>query len=122
MAIGHSLINWLAAYACLPPMLQELRPSIRFMQIFATRTVCALPADEARRDGFTGKLAIHPAQVEVINQAFTPDAEEIAHARRVVELFEANPGVGTLALDGVMLDMPHLKQARRILATAEAAD
>lgn len=75
---------------------------------------------EARRDGFSGKLAIHPAQVEVINRAFTPDAEEIAHARRVVELFEANPGAGTLALDGVMLDVPHLKQARRILALAAA--
>jgi len=77
--------------------------------------------DDARRDGFSGKLAIHPAQVEVINQAFTPDAEEVAHARRVVELFNANPGVGTLALDGVMLDIPHLNQARRILAMAEAA-
>jgi citrate lyase subunit beta/citryl-CoA lyase len=77
--------------------------------------------DAARRDGFTGKLAIHPAQVAVINEAFTPDAEEIAHARRVVELFDANPGVGTLALDGVMLDIPHLKQARRILAMAATA-
>jgi len=76
---------------------------------------------EARRDGFGGKLAIHPAQVDVINEAFTPDADEIAHALRIVELFEANPGVGTLALDGVMLDMPHLKQARRILAMAESA-
>jgi len=76
---------------------------------------------EARRDGFGGKLAIHPAQVDVINEAFTPDAIEITHARRVVELFDSNPGVGTLALDGVMLDMPHLKQARRILAMAESA-
>jgi citrate lyase subunit beta/citryl-CoA lyase len=76
---------------------------------------------EARRDGFGGKLAIHPAQVDVINEAFTPDADEIAHARRVVELFDSNPGIGTLALDGVMLDMPHLKQARRILAMAESA-
>jgi len=76
---------------------------------------------EARRDGFGGKLAIHPAQVDVINEAFTPNADEIAHARRVVELFDSNPGAGTLALDGVMLDMPHLKQARRILAMAESA-
>ncbi|MDT8321758.1 MAG: CoA ester lyase [Xanthomonadales bacterium] len=78
-------------------------------------TACA----EARRDGFSGKLAIHPAQVEVINRAFTPNAEEIARARRIVELFAANPGAGTLALDGVMLDEPHLKQARKILALAE---
>ena len=57
----------------------------------------------------------------MINEAFTPDADEIARARRVVELFEANPRAGTLALDGVMLDIPHLKQAHRILALAEAA-
>lgn len=75
-------------------------------------------ARQARRRGFTGKLAIHPAQVEAINFAFTPSAEEIAWSLRVVKAFEENPGLGTLALDGKMLDMPHLKQARRILATA----
>jgi citrate lyase subunit beta/citryl-CoA lyase len=74
----------------------------------------------ARRDGFSGKLAIHPDQVEVINRCFTPSAKEVARARRIVELFEANPGAGTLALDGVMLDLPHLAQARRILARAAA--
>jgi len=52
----------------------------------------------------------------VINTAFTPDADEIARARRIVDLFDANPGAGTLALDGAMLDIPHLRQARRILA------
>lgn len=78
--------------------------------------------DEARRDGFSGKLAIHPDQVGVINEAFTPDADEIARARRVVALFDANPGAGTLALDGTMLDIPHLKQARRILAMVEATE
>jgi len=65
-------------------------------------------------------LAIHPDQVEIINRAFTPSAEELQRARRIVELFEASPGSGTLALDGVMLDLPHLQQARRILARAEA--
>ena len=75
---------------------------------------------EARRDGFSGKLAIHPDQVEVINRCFTPSPEEVERARRVVELFEANPGAGTLALDGNMLDLPHLRQARRILALAAA--
>jgi len=75
---------------------------------------------EARRDGFSGKLAIHPAQVEVINRAFTPSEEEIAHARQVVELFAANPGAGTLALDGAMLDIPHLEQARKILARIQS--
>ncbi len=72
-------------------------------------------AQAARRAGFTGKIAIHPEQVEVINQAFTPSAEEVAYARRVVEVFAE--GVGTSSLDGKMLDMPHLKQARRVLAT-----
>ena len=77
---------------------------------------------EARRDGFSGKLAIHPDQVEVINSAFTPGEEEIIQARRIVDLFEANPGSAALSLDGVMLDLPHLKQARSILAMAADAD
>jgi citrate lyase subunit beta/citryl-CoA lyase len=74
--------------------------------------------DEARRDGFSGKLAIHPDQVAVINSAFTPTGEEITQARRIVDLFAANPGEAALSLDGVMLDIPHLKQARNILAMA----
>jgi citrate lyase subunit beta/citryl-CoA lyase len=74
-------------------------------------------AQAAHRAGFTGKIAIHPDQVEIINQAFTPSAEDIAHAKRVVEAFAA--GVGTVALEGKMLDMPHLKQARRVLAMAK---
>ncbi len=71
-----------------------------------------------RRAGFIGKIAIHPAQSEVINRAFTPSAEEIEHAKRVVAVFEDNPGLGTVGLDGKMLDMPHLKQARNVLAMA----
>jgi len=78
--------------------------------------------DEARRDGFSGKLAIHPDQVEVINSAFTPSEDEIARARRIVELFAANPGMAVLSLDGLMLDIPHLKQARNILAMAADTD
>lgn len=72
----------------------------------------------ARRRGFSGKLAIHPNQVEPINRAFTPDEQETAWAKRVVEVFESNPGMGTVGLDGRMLDMPHLKQARRVLDLA----
>ena len=72
----------------------------------------------ARRDGFTGMMAIHPAQVATINRAFTPSEDEIAHARDVVAAFEANPGVGALSLDGRMIDRPHLVQAQRILASA----
>jgi citrate lyase subunit beta/citryl-CoA lyase len=75
-------------------------------------------ARAARRAGFAGKLAIHPDQVETINRAFTPDAAEITHAERVVAAFEANPGLGTVGIDGRMYDMPHLKQARRTLAAA----
>jgi citrate lyase subunit beta/citryl-CoA lyase len=73
-------------------------------------------AARARRDGFTGMMAIHPAQVEVINAAFTPSAAEIEHARTVVAAFEANPGAGALSLNGKMIDRPHLVQARRTLA------
>ena len=71
--------------------------------------------DEARRDGFSGKLAIHPAQVETINVSFRPSEKELAYARRVVEAFESNPDAAVLELDGKMLDRPHLLQARRIL-------
>ena len=74
--------------------------------------------EEARRDGFDGKIAIHPDQVAVINAAFTPSEEEREYARRVVELFAANPDAGTLSLDGKMLDAPHLKQALKILDAA----
>ncbi len=72
----------------------------------------------ARQEGFTGKMAIHPAQVAVINACFTPSDEEVAHARRVVEAFEKSDGAGTVGLDGKMLDIPHLKQAKRVLASA----
>lgn len=71
-----------------------------------------------RQRGFTGKMAIHPAQVDIINKAFTPSDDELAWSRRVIEVFEANPGLGTVGLEGKMLDMPHLKQARRLLALA----
>ena len=72
----------------------------------------------ALRAGFTGKVAIHPDQVDVINAAFTPSAEDVAHANRVIQAFSG--GAGTVALDGRMLDMPHLTQARRVLALAES--
>ena len=75
-------------------------------------------AANARRDGFSGMLAIHPAQVEVINAAFEPTAAEIERARRIVELFEQNPGAGTVGMDGRMIDRPHLVQAQRILRQA----
>jgi citrate lyase subunit beta/citryl-CoA lyase len=79
---------------------------------------CAAYAARARRDGFTGMMAIHPDQVKVINLAFTPSDEEVAHARAVVAAFDASPGAGALSLDGRMIDRPHLLQAQRILAAA----
>jgi citrate lyase subunit beta/citryl-CoA lyase len=75
-------------------------------------------AEAAARDGFTGMMAIHPMQVPVINAAFTPSPEAVAHARAIVEAFDANPHAGALQLDGKMIDAPHLKQARRILERA----
>jgi citrate lyase subunit beta/citryl-CoA lyase len=77
--------------------------------------------NEARRDGFLGKIAIHPDQVAVINDAFTPSAAEIAHAQAVIAAFAANPEAGTLSLDGKMIDMPHLKQAERVMSIARQA-
>ena len=77
--------------------------------------------EEARRDGFTGKMAIHPAQVPVINEVFTPSAAAVAQARAVVAAFEAHPGRGTVGIDGVMYDRPHLERARQLLARAAAA-
>jgi citrate lyase subunit beta / citryl-CoA lyase len=72
----------------------------------------------ARRDGFTGRLAIHPNQVSIINRAFSPSDEEVEHARRVVQLFAENPDAGTIGIDGKMYDVPHLKSAQRVLAAA----
>jgi citrate lyase subunit beta/citryl-CoA lyase len=69
----------------------------------------------SRRRGFRGRIAIHPDQVEIINRAFSPSEAELAHARRVVDAFAQQPDAGTVGLDGAMLDLPHLKQARRTL-------
>lgn len=76
----------------------------------------------AAREGFTGRIAIHPGQVAAINAAFTPSAGDIAHARRVLAAFAAEPGTAVVGLDGRMLDIPHLKQARRVLARAGLPD
>jgi citrate lyase subunit beta/citryl-CoA lyase len=78
-------------------------------------------AEEARRDGFIAKMAIHPGQVAVINEVFTPTQEAIAKAKVVVEAFAANPGAGVIGIDGVMFDRPHLERAKGLLARAHAA-
>lgn len=79
-----------------------------------------LSSGASRREGFSGRLAIHPAQVAIINDSYLPTDDEIAHAHRIVEAFAANPGVGTVGLDGKMVDIPHLKQARSVIALAQA--
>ena len=76
-------------------------------------------AEKVRRDGFCGMLAIHPAQVAVINAAFTPSAEEIAEAHEIVAVFAANPGAGTIGWKGGMLDRPHLSRAQALLAQVD---
>jgi len=79
-------------------------------------------AEQARRDGYRGMLAIHPAQVEIINAAFSPSREEIAAAREIVDLFAAHPDAGTIGYKGGMLDRPHLARAQALLALAMRGD
>jgi citrate lyase subunit beta/citryl-CoA lyase len=75
-------------------------------------------AEAASREGFTGKLAIHPEQVPIINAAFTPSLDEVRHAAEIVAAFEAHPDAGVLSVGGKMVDRPHLTQARRVLERA----
>ena len=74
--------------------------------------------EAARRDGFSARMAIHPAQIPIINEVFTPTAAAIAQAKIIVDAFAANPGAGTLAIAGVMADQPHLLRAKRVLERA----
>jgi len=82
---------------------------------FKDMQALALDVQQARREGFSGKLAIHPDQVEVINQGFTPSAHDISHAQRIVDAFAQAHGAGAVQLDGKMVDKPHLTQALRLL-------
>jgi citrate lyase subunit beta / citryl-CoA lyase len=91
--------------------------SVEFHNITAVRR----ETEESRRDGFTGKMAIHPAQVLVINEVFTPTSGAVAKARAVIAAFDANPGKGTVGIDGVMYDRPHLERARQLIVRAAAA-
>ena len=76
--------------------------------------------EDAGRDGFTGKMAIHPAQVPIINEVFTPAEKAVQHARAVIAAIAANPGAGVVGIGGVMYDRPHLVRAQQLLARAEA--
>lgn len=90
-------------------------PNFRDMSAFEAECI------EAERDGFTGKMAIHPAQVPVINAAFTPSAEAVKHSQAIVEAFAAARNPGVVGIDGKMVDRPHLRLAERLLARARAA-
>ena len=89
---------------------------VNFRDLDGLRAECR----EAVRDGFTGKMAIHPGQVTIINEAFTPTPEEIALSEEIVQAFAAAPEAGVLAIRGQMVDRPHLARAERILARAKA--
>ncbi|MEE4155197.1 MAG: CoA ester lyase [Erythrobacter sp.] len=106
----------LAAVNARVAAIETVQPEFRDVEALEAR------ARAMRASGFRGMLAIHPAQIAPINAAFTPSAEEIAHAQRVVQAFAENPGAGTIAVDGAMLDRPHLALAERLLAEAERAD
>ncbi|MGB7097198.1 MAG: CoA ester lyase [Xanthobacteraceae bacterium] len=74
--------------------------------------------EEARRDGFTAKIAIHPAQVPIINEVFTPTPQALEQAKAIIDAFAANPNAGVVGIGGVMFDRPHLARAKRLLARA----
>ena len=113
--LARSLVLF-GAHAAGVPAIETVYPDFRDLDGLAAY------AARGRRDGFTGMMAIHPAQVPVINAAFSPSEAELTHARRVVEAFASNPGAGALQLDGRMIDAPHLKAARRLLTLAADAD
>lgn len=108
-------LTLLAAAAAAVPAIDTV--FIDFRNEAGLRQAC----EEARRDGFGGKLAIHPAQVPVINDVFTPKPEAIARARAIVAAFAAAPGAGVVGLEGVMYDRPHLARAQQLLARAQNA-
>ena len=118
---GFALTYRYARSACLlAAVAAGAQPVDTLEQDFRNEAALQAACAAARREGFTGKIAIHPAQVAAINAGFRPTAEEVAFARRVAEAFAANPGIGTVGMEGRMLDMPHLRQAQRVLA-ADAA-
>lgn len=98
------------AHAAGVPAIETVYPNI------ADTDGLAAYVARGKRDGFTGMMAIHPAQIAAINTGFSPSEAELAHARAVVEAFAANPGAGALKLAGRMIDRPHLNQARKMLA------
>jgi citrate lyase subunit beta/citryl-CoA lyase len=108
-------LTLLAASSAEVAAVDTVFPNFRDMAAFETECL------EAERDGFTAKMAIHPAQVPIINAAFTPSAESIAHSVAIVAAFKAAGNPGVVGIDGKMVDRPHRRLAERLLARAEAA-
>ena len=104
----------LAAKACKVEAVETVHPDFRDSAGLRRNSIAA------RREGFTGRFAIHPDQVDVINEAFSPSADDIAFAEQVVAAFAAQPDAGAVGVDGKMLDKPHLTQARKVLAMRDA--
>ena len=109
--LARSLCLLGASVAGVTPV-ETIQGDFRDLEALRTR------AEQVRRDGYRGMLAIHPAQVDVINAAFSPSAEEVAAAREIVDLFAANPGAGTIGYKGGMLDRPYLARAQALLDLA----
>ena len=99
-----------AAHAANVPAIETVYPNIK------DEDGLAAYAARGRRDGYTAMMAIHPVQCEIINAAFTPSVDELVWAQKIIDAFEANPSAGVLQIDGKMIDAPHLKQAKNIVA------
>jgi citrate lyase subunit beta/citryl-CoA lyase len=96
-------------------------PAIETIHVdFRNPDVLRKDTEIARRDGFAGRLAIHPAQIAVINEVFTPGAAQIDKAKAIVAAFAAKPGAGTVGIDGKMYDRPHLARAQALLANLKS--
>ena len=112
LALARNLTLY-AAHACGVTAIETVFPDVRDTEGLGRQ------AATAARDGFGGMLAIHPSQIGPINMAFTPDADEVAHAREIVAAFAAHPDAGVLQISGRMIDAPHLTMAKAVLARAE---
>jgi citrate lyase subunit beta/citryl-CoA lyase len=115
---SYSPLYELAAAMCLCAAAAASVPAIDTVYVdFRDAEGLQAACRTSRRRGFRGRLAIHPDQVALLNEAYSPSAAELAHAQRIVDAFAANPDAGALSIDGAMIDMPHLIQARRTLAS-----
>jgi citrate lyase subunit beta/citryl-CoA lyase len=119
---GHFLAPYqLARSLCLAGAAAAQVPAIDTVYVdFRNEAGLRRECEEARRDGFTGKMAIHPAQVAAINEVFTPTADAVKRAEAVIAAFAQNPSAGTVGIGGVMYDRPHLERARQLLARVKA--